>query len=169
MFRNRYLTSNLRLLATTLPPGRTSGRGLQQERERLDTRPQTFSRSYKTFSANSKTFSANCKTFSAGWRQQRRTRPSTAGRPPPRRPSCLEERTGPWPANPLAPVGAAALVKLPRRRPSPMRVPERVPELASERVPERASSVRWSVRRRVRQSVLPARLAHAHSPGHASS
>ena len=81
----------------------------------------------------------------------------------------MEERTGPWPANPPAPVGAAALVKLPRRRPSPMRVPERVPELASERVPERASSVRWSVRRRVRQSVLPARLAHAHSPGHASS
>ena len=81
----------------------------------------------------------------------------------------MEERTGPWPANPLAPVGAAALVKLPRRRPSPMRVPERVSELASERVPERASSVRRSVRRRVRQSVLPARLAHAHSPGHASS
>ena len=130
---------------------------------------KTFSRSYKTFSANSKTSSANCETFSAGWRQQRKTRPSTAGRPPPRRPSCLEELAGHGPVNPLAPVGAAALVKLPRRRPSPMRVPERVPELASERVPERASSVRWSVRRRVRQSVLPARLAHAHSPGHASS
>ena len=39
---------------------------------------KTFSRSYKTFSANSKTSSANCETFSAGWRQQRRTRPSTA-------------------------------------------------------------------------------------------
>ena len=69
-------------------------------RARVAPRPQTFSRSYKTFSANSKTSSANCETFSAGWRQQRKTRPSTAGRPPPRRPSCLEERTGPWPANP---------------------------------------------------------------------
>ena len=53
-------------------------------------------------------------------RQQRRTRLSTAGRPPPRRPSCLEERTGPWPDHPPAPVGGAAvLAKAPRRRPSP--------------------------------------------------
>ena len=66
------------------------------------TRPQTFSRSYKTFSANSKTSSANCETFSAGWRQQRKTRPSTAGRPPPRRQAAWKR--GPARGRPTPPL-----------------------------------------------------------------
>ena len=33
-----------------------------------------------------------------------------------RRPGSLEERTGPWPANPPAPVGAAALAKAPQKK-----------------------------------------------------